>query len=362
MVKRKRIPVLLLTGFLGSGKTSLLARWLHAPEFAGAMVIVNELGEVGLDDRLVATSNDTPLLLNNGCACCSANEDLIGTLEKLFWDRLQRVIPQFNWVLIETTGIADPAPILASMRAHELVADRYEVAGVITTFDTRRGPAQLEKHGETLSQARGADVIILTKCDIASDAELTAARDAIRKVRPVVRLMESAAADAPASAVVAALRNATRRAQGVTDAHAPIHAPAAYDGQDHHHTHGHAHHHHTPYDGGVSAHFLPLPEPVAPKLLAEALAAVDEAFGDELLRCKGALPTAGGGVEIVQSEPGRPVERMPYVLARPDVDPMRLGLTLIARYTPARAIADYLAAYIARGGGGATSEGTRQIL
>ncbi|HEY8580453.1 MAG TPA: GTP-binding protein, partial [Beijerinckiaceae bacterium] len=120
MAPRTRVPVLLLTGFLGSGKTSLLARWLRAPEFAGAMVIVNELGEVGLDDRLVATSSDAPLLLDNGCACCTANEDLVATLEKLFWDRLQRVIPKFDWVLIETTGIADPAPILASLEAHDL--------------------------------------------------------------------------------------------------------------------------------------------------------------------------------------------------------------------------------------------------
>lgn len=350
MVKRKRIPVLLLTGFLGSGKTSLLTRWLRAPEFAGAMVIVNELGEVGLDDRLVATSNDTPLLLDNGCACCTANEDLIGTLEKLFWDRLQRVIPQFDWVLIETTGIADPAPILASMRAHELVAERYEVVGVVTTFDVRRGPSQLEIHGEALSQARGADVIILTKCDIATSKDLNAAKAAVRQVRPDVRLLESAGSDAQASTVLAALQNAIRCIHTDAEARWHVHEPSEHDGIDHDHAQGHAHHNLSPNDGGVSAHFLPLPEPIPPQLLAEALAVVDAAFGEELLRCKGVLPTEGGGLEIVQAEPGRQVERTAYVPVRSGFDDVSLGLTFIARYTPAQVIANYLAAYVERGG------------
>ncbi|HEY8579395.1 MAG TPA: GTP-binding protein, partial [Beijerinckiaceae bacterium] len=150
--------------------------------------------------------------------------------------------------------------------------------------------------------------------------------------------LESAAADAPASAVVAALRAAPRRAQ----AHAHPHG----DGPGHEHDHSHAHAH-APHEGGVSAHFLPLPEPVPPQRLADALAAVDAAFGDALLRCKGALPVPGGGVEIVQAEPGRPVERTPHA-PRPGAEPLRLGLTLIARHAPAQAIADYLAARLAR--------------
>ena len=96
MAQRTSVPVLLLTGFLGTGKTSLLARWLKAREFEGALVIVNELGEVGIDDRLVETSSEAPLLLENGCACCAAGEDLMATLERLFWDRLHRKIPQFS--------------------------------------------------------------------------------------------------------------------------------------------------------------------------------------------------------------------------------------------------------------------------
>lgn len=364
MVKRKRIPVLLLTGFLGSGKTSLLARWLRAPEFEGAMVIVNELGEVGLDDRLVATSNDIPLLLDNGCACCTANEDLISTLEKLFWDRLQRVIPQFNWVLIETTGIADPAPILASIRANDLISERYEVAGVVTTFDARRGPSQLEKHGESLSQAMGADVIILTKCDIATSAELDAARAAVRHVRPNVRLIESAAADAPASALLAALNLEIGNKNGRPGAHEHAHEflEPTDRGHEHHHAHGHAHHSATPDDGGVSAYFLPLPEAISPHVLDAALAALDATFGDALLRCKGALVAADGIVDIVQAEPGRPVERTPYKLAKTEAESIRLGLTLIARHTPAEAIADYLAACIAREGRDTSGQWSSQVL
>src|SRR5262245_42603635 len=99
MAKIDQIPIILLTGFLGPCYTTMLASWLKRPELDGAMVIVNELGEVGLDHRLLTSSTDVPLLLDNGCACCAAQEDLVGTLERLFWDRLHKRIPRFNWVL-----------------------------------------------------------------------------------------------------------------------------------------------------------------------------------------------------------------------------------------------------------------------
>lgn len=361
MAQRKQVPVLLLTGFLGSGKTSLLSRWLRAPEFAGAMVIVNELGEVGLDDRLVQTSSDTPLLLDNGCACCTANEDLVATLERLFWDRLHRTIPPFEWVLIETTGVADPAPILASLQAHDIVAERYRIAGVVTTIDARRGVAQLARHPENVSQLRHASVVVLTKTDVATAQEIAAARTAILDQRPDVRVLESARADLPASTIVAALSSeAPGRERLGAQAH---HDHARHDHDRDHAGHGHdGHTHaHAAHAGDVTTHFLPLDGCRDIARLERALDALHRAFGDSILRLKGAAPTgAGGATEIIQSTPGDALERTPYA-TRAGAEPMRHGLTIIAQETPAAAVADYLAALLARDSSGATGAGAEGL-
>ena len=330
MAPRIQIPILILTGFLGSGKTSLLAKWLRAPVFEGAMVVVNELGEVGLDDRLVQHSSDAPLLLENGCACCEAAEDLNATLERLFWQRLQRQIPKFNWVLIETTGIADPALLLASLRGHQLVNERYGVRGVATTFDARRGPAHLDAHEECRNQLRAASTIILTKTDIASAGEQAAAVEAIKSLRPDAAIIASAQSSVTAQQLIAAI-------DGL-----PAPQPPGEHGHDRHrHQHDHRHdddhaHHHA---GEFTTAFAPLPDPVAWDRLAPALAAILASHGDDLLRLKGTARTgANGGAEVVQAITGEPFERT-ALEQRPGAKPVRTGLTIIARRTPAQDIA-----------------------
>lgn len=335
MAPRTRVPVLLLTGFLGSGKTSLLARWLRAPEFAGAMAIVNELGEVGLDDRLVQTSSDAPLLLENGCVCCTASEDLADTLERLFWDRLHRKIPKFDWVLIETTGVAEPAPIVAALARHDLVSERYRVAGVVATLDAKRALEQLAHQPECVSQTQGASVVVLTKADIASPDEIAAARAAARALAPDALVFESSRGDLPASVVVAALR----------DAPAPrrTSAPEACgrDHEDHDHSQQHVHEH---AHGEVTTSFAPLDAPLASAALEAAIAGAQATYGAALLRVKGAARTGPeGAVEIIQAMAGEPVERTPYD-APQGAAPLRAGLTVIARGAPAQAVADYLGA------------------
>ncbi len=326
MAARTSVPVLLLTGFLGSGKTSLLARWLKAPEFAGAMVIVNELGEVGIDDRLVESSSDTPLLLDNGCACCAAGEDLTATLERLFWDRLHRKIPKFSWVLIETTGVADPAPILDRLARHSLVSERYHVAGVVTTFDSRRGPAQLARHPECMSQLEHASAAILTKTDIASEAEIAAARDAIARVRHDAPVLTSSRSDLSAAAVIAAMARAT--------------PPRA------HRHHGHGDHVHAAHSGHVTSAFAALPRDVDADALAAALGAAMAKFGPGLLRLKGFARTAPHGAwRVAQAMPGDGV-----AITEPPVaidDSAKAGLTIIAQDVEARTIADAILADLA---------------
>ncbi|MDT2019494.1 GTP-binding protein [Methylocella sp. CPCC 101449] len=339
MAQRIKVPILILTGFLGSGKTSLLAQWLRAPEFAGAMVIVNELGEVGLDDRLVETSSEAPLLLENGCACCAASEDLNATLERLFWQRLHRTIPPFSWVLIETTGIADPQPIIASLQGHALIHERYEVAGVITTFDARRGPSQLLRHPECESQLAHASAIVLTKADLATAQEMDHARAAIRSVRPQASVMTSAAAALPAADIVAALQEA------VPEAH--VCTPACHDGHHHHdHDHTHDHHDHAHHSSDVTSAFAPLVAPIAYEALAEALDAVLIRHEAALLRVKGtARSAADGAIEIIQAMPGEALARLPLarlsLAARNEERPV--GMTFIAQGVSASAIAaDFL--------------------
>jgi len=330
MAQRTRVPILILTGFLGSGKTSLLSKWLRAPEFAGAMVVVNELGEVGLDDRLVQTSSDAPLLLENGCACCAASEDLNATLERLFWERLHRTIPAFSWVLIETTGIADPKPIIASLQAHELIAERYDIAGVVTTFDARRGPAQLLRHPECVSQIVCANAIVLTKTDIASDAEMQAARAAIHELRPSARIMPSAQGDLPAAMIVAAVRD------GETDAHVCTDACHHHDHAHHHDHHDHVHAHHSDH---VTSAFAPLPAPIAFEALAAALQATLAAYASSILRVKGTARSGRDGtIEVVQTMPGEPIERQALGADMSD-DKMRVGMTFIVQDTAAEVVA-----------------------
>src|SRR5690242_16738153 len=142
------IPVTLLTGFLGSGKTTVLNHVLKQPEMAATAVIVNEFGEIGLDHLLVEQSSEDVVLLNSGCLCCTVRNDIVDTLTSLFVDRAKRKIPFFTRVAIETTGLADPAPILHTLMTEPIVSARYMLDGVVTTVDVVNGAATLDRQTE----------------------------------------------------------------------------------------------------------------------------------------------------------------------------------------------------------------------
>jgi Ni2+-binding GTPase involved in maturation of urease and hydrogenase len=312
MAPRQLVPILLLTGFLGSGKTSLLARWLREEAFAGAMVIVNELGEVGLDDRLVETSSEAPLLLDNGCACCAAGEDLSATLERLFFDRLHRRMPPFSWVLIETTGVADPAPIMERL-AQGVVGERYELRGLVATFDAHRGPWQVTSHPECRSQIDHADAIILTRTDTASAAAMAEARACLDCLRPDAPVLVSANADLPATALLGALEGRSPAACG--------------------HDHGHAHH-----TEGLTSAFAPL-EGLDEAALRHGVDAVMAGSTGALLRLKGLVRLSSGEWVVVQATPGAlEIAPAPPGLRAPE----RSGVTIIAHRRPAADIAEAL--------------------
>ncbi|MDB5761040.1 MAG: GTP-binding protein [Herminiimonas sp.] len=191
----RQIPVTLLTGFLGSGKTTLLRKLLTFPTWSDTAVLVNELGAAGLDHNLVWGASGTTLLLENGCICCSVRDDLVASLEDLFWKRLHRQIPRFSRVVIETTGLADPRPIINELFSHRLVSERYCLESVLCTVDAVFGERQLEMHPESLAQAGSADVILLTKTDLSQETVSCALEAKLRQVNPLAVIQRTVAGD-----------------------------------------------------------------------------------------------------------------------------------------------------------------------
>lgn len=186
-----RIPVILLTGFLGSGKTTLLKQAMQGSDGAGTLVLVNEIGEVGLDHDLLWQGGEVPLVLDNGCVCCSVGDDLLTSLEDLFWARLHRRIPRFERIVIETTGLADPRPVISALRDRVLVAQRFRYGGTITVVDATAG-GQAAANEEAFAQIAVADRIILSKTDIATNGLRLAALDRVCEINPLAAVEEGA--------------------------------------------------------------------------------------------------------------------------------------------------------------------------
>ena len=161
-----RLPVSVITGFLGSGKTTLLARLLGGPDFAETAVIVNEFGEIGLDHELIETSDESVVQLTTGCLCCAMRSDVAETLLDLARRRDAGSVPPFKRVVIETSGLADPAPILHALMADRALLARFSLQAVLTVIDAVHGAAALDRHPEALRQAAMADALLLSKTDL----------------------------------------------------------------------------------------------------------------------------------------------------------------------------------------------------
>jgi G3E family GTPase len=164
------IPVNLITGFLGSGKTTLLQRLLAAPELANSAVLVNEFGEVGLDHHLLQRLDDTIVLLKSGCLCCTIRGDLRDSIRELYDRRERGAVPLFDRLVIETTGLADPAPIVATLMADPVIRHHFRLGNIVTVVDALNGQSNLAEYEESRKQAAVADRLVMSKTDIA-DAE-----------------------------------------------------------------------------------------------------------------------------------------------------------------------------------------------
>lgn len=172
----RRTAVHLLTGFLGSGKTTLLQRMLTDPSMADAAVLINEFGEVGLDHELLGRIDDAVVLMRSGCLCCTVRGEIADSLLDLHSKRERGEIPWFDRVVIESTGLADPFPVLSTIRSHPVLQSHFTIGRVITTVDAVNAAAQIDRRDEAVRQIGAADAIVLTKTDVAEPQAVTAVR------------------------------------------------------------------------------------------------------------------------------------------------------------------------------------------
>jgi G3E family GTPase len=273
MAAEPAIPVSVLTGFLGSGKTTLLSHLLRRPELSRAAVIINEFGEIGLDHELVETSEDTVIALTTGCLCCKVRSDLTQTLHDLLRRRDAGALPQkFDHIVIETSGLADPAPILHALMTDASLAERVTLGSVVTTVDAVAGEATLDREAVSRKQVALADRIVLSKLDLARGD--TAA------------LLRRVAALNPGAPTLRAVRGRVEAASLFADPWRSARPEIdAWLGD----APGHAHEHH---DGEIRAYAVVRAAPIRAVALALFLEALAEHCGADLLRLKGIVDIA----------------------------------------------------------------------
>jgi len=300
------LPLSILTGFLGSGKTTLLNRLLPQPALARTAVIINEFGEVALDHLLIARSEEDVLTLDSGCLCCTVRWDLVSTLDEL-WDKRERgEVTRFERVVIETTGLADPAPILHTLISDPKLARRFRLDGVIVTVDAVNGLSTLESHPEAVKQVAVADRLVLTKADLAPaakggiPADLEARLRALNPAAPILPVDEAAADGGrlfdcglwSASTKTADVRRwLQEEAYREEDGH--HHAHHDHDHHDHDHDHGeHAGHDADRHGERIRTYSIVRDQPISGAAFSLFLELLIANRGADLLRVKGILNLA----------------------------------------------------------------------
>ncbi|KMZ13420.1 putative metal chaperone, involved in Zn homeostasis, GTPase [Candidatus Burkholderia humilis] len=304
-----RIPVTLLTGFLDSGKTTILNHLVQQPELADVLVIINEFGTIPLDHQLVAHSTDNVVMeMSSGCLCCTIRGDLITTLRDIHWRFSREGQRQFDRVLIETTGLADPAPIIHTLMTQAEVATRYRLDGIVTALDLATGSETLDLHAEAVRQVAMADVLLLTKGDLIKPRQRSALDHRLdSSINPAApRLDVPNGVVAPDSLLNLGFFSTDGKTPDVKrwlreEAYADHqHATGAEHDDGHHHGEHHPSHHHgrdthdvNRHDDHIRAFCFSLKEPIPEVVLAAWLETLLRFAGSNILRVKGILNVEG---------------------------------------------------------------------
>lgn len=301
----------LLTGFLGAGKTSLLKRLLRQPDLADTAVLINEFGEVGLDHLLVEAVDEGMVLLKSGCVCCTIRGDLKEALARLHGRRQRGETPPFTRVVIETTGLADPAPIVATLAHEPMLRHHFRLGNVVTVVDAVAGAENLDRNPEALRQAAAADRLVISKTDLALPADVRRLAARLAALNPAASVLEADESTDAEAALLTREQAASARAGG--DVAAP----------------GHAHH---DGHGEVCAFTLTAEEPVDWLAFGLWLSMLLNRHGDRVLRVKGLLEVRGvetpvvvQGVQRIVHRP-RHLDRWPDGVARTRLVVIAMGL------------------------------------
>ncbi len=326
------IRVDVLTGFLGSGKTTLLRRLLSTPALADTAVRINELGDVGIDHLLVETLDDDVVLLPSGCICCTLRGDLAQAIRDLHARRATGTVPHFRRLVIETTGLADPTPILSTVLHEPMLRHQFALGQVITTVDGVTGLADLDRHPETIKQAAVADRLVITKRDLAAPATLAALSRALRAINPVAPLLDAVHGAVVDPALL--FGDDASRAAAIV--------PWRLDAAAASHAHESSHH------GDICACTLTLDRPIAWEAFAVWLTMLLNRHGTDLLRLKGVLHIAGTDGPVVVQGVQHAVYPPEHLAAWPFAD-QRSRLVIIGRNLDAAALGRSLATFEALG-------------
>jgi G3E family GTPase len=309
-----KVPVTVVTGFLGAGKTTLLRHFLTTPEGAGTAVVVNEFGATGIDDALMRASADRTVLLGNGCLCCIARSDLQEALRRLVVERDRGAIPNFKRIAIETSGLADPSPILQTFATDRALGEVFHIEAVVAVADAATGPVTLAGSAEARKQVILADRLVATKTDIAGDGATAALIAHLRKLNPRAEIL---------TAVNGAL-DPTRLTEPVADGHNAFVAEAEHS-------------------DGIVSFVLNGTAPIKWTVFSRAMDTLMALRGPDLLRVKGFLDVEGCRgpvlVQFVQHLAHPPVELTQW----PDGD-RQSRVVFIARNIPERQVRDLFAA------------------